>query len=60
MIKSIMNLFYGPKETETKEPESNEPETKEPETKETESNDEKKHQKPNGYKNINTSEITLK
>ena len=50
MIKSIMNLFYGPKETETKEPE----------TKETESNDEKKHQKPNGYKNINTSEITLK
>ena len=55
MIKSIMNLFYGPKETETKEPETKEPETKEPE-----SNDEKKHQKPNGYKNINTSEITLK
>ena len=53
MIKSIMNLFYGPKETETKEPETKE-------TKETDPENEKKHQKPNGYKNINTSEITLK
>ena len=56
MIKSIMNLFYGPKETETKETETKETN----ETKETDPENEKKHQKPNGYKNINTSEITLK
>ena len=55
MFEYIMNFFYGPNETNQQIPK-----TQKTITTETETETENKHQKPDGYKNIHTSQSQSK